>query len=349
MSEPLVRSALRAIAARVYCATTDFLDRFTGKVLILTYHRVLADSELHSTFVQPGMYVTTDTFERHLKFLTAHFEMRSFQDLLDAWEGGSWDSTSRYCAITFDDGWLDNYRHAYPLLCRYRVPATVFLPTNLIGTSGWLWPDRLGHLVHHHLVRGNRAMLHEALAVVGGQPGGFDLLNGRQIHDVCNSVVELAKTLPVEDRDHLLSSLGEGQGVDIPGDRRFVDWDEVREMSDHRIAFGSHSCSHAALTRVESEQLQHELRESLAALRRQSINCVPVLGYPYGDHADTTASEARAAGYRAAVTTNPGVESPHPVDLFRLKRIGVHDDVSRTPPLMAFHLARRARAAKERG
>lgn len=346
MPEQAVTSALRAIAARVYCAATDPLGRFIGKILILMYHRVLPTSELDATFVQPGMYVTPDTFERHLQFLTAHFDMLSFHELLDAWDGGTWDSTSRYCTITFDDGWLDNYRYGYPLLCRYRVPATIFLPTDLIGTQDWLWSDRLGYLVRHHCLSGTRANLHAALAAFVPESRCFHVLKGRRTDDVCDSVIELAKELLPEERETLLSRIGEGQGIDFAGDRCFVDWDEVREMSEHGILFGSHTCSHAALPRLESGQLQHELRESLAILRGQGVNCVPVLGYPYGDHTETTVTQARAAGYRAAVTTTCGVESPCSVDLFRLKRIGVHDDVSRSIPLLASHLAR-ACAVKE--
>src|SRR4030042_3672630 len=55
-------------------------------------------------------------------------------------------SPGRKCAITFDDGWLDNYRTAFPILKKYEVPATVFLPAAVVGTDHWFWFDHLMEL-----------------------------------------------------------------------------------------------------------------------------------------------------------------------------------------------------------
>src|SRR5882762_686992 len=91
------------MAALAYSASPHFLARATGRVLILAYHRVVPRTERATTFVQPGMYVTPETFERHLRFLTAHFTLLSFEDLLAKWQEGSFDPSARYCVITFDD------------------------------------------------------------------------------------------------------------------------------------------------------------------------------------------------------------------------------------------------------
>src|SRR5438093_12581086 len=111
------------------------------------YHRLIPPRELDTSFVQPGMYVTPATFDRHLRFFTSHFKLVSLQDLLAMWRGDAWDAGARYCTITFDDGWLDNYLYAFPLLRKYGAAATIFLPTDFIGTSEWLWSDRLGYLL----------------------------------------------------------------------------------------------------------------------------------------------------------------------------------------------------------
>lgn len=324
MSRQLVRSALRSVAARVYYASIDSLSQLTGRVVILTYHRVIPPSELETTFVQPGMYVTPETFARHLQFLTSHFNVVSLQDLLANWRNNTWDAGARYCTITFDDGWLDNYLYAYPLLRQYRAPATIFLPTDLIGTRKWLWSDRLGYLLHHQRSRD-----------IDARPEVFD------------SLVERAKTLSEENRNDLLNRLGQSSAAQVPGDRRFIDWEEAREMSNDGIAFGSHTCTHASLDRLDRHQLQRELQQSFDVLLRQAVNFVPVLSYPYGEYTDFVLSEARAAGYEAAVTTHAGLESNRPGDVFRLKRIGVHDDVSRTVPLLTFHIGRCARSGKD--
>jgi len=112
-------------------------------------------------------------------------------------------------------------------------------------------------------------------------------------------------------------------------------------MSRAGIAFGSHSMTHANLTRLDPTALDRELRGSLETLRAQSgVNWVAALAYPNGDHTDAVVRAARAAGYRAAVTTQPGLETKQPSDLFRLRRVALHEDVSRSIPVMAFQIAR---------
>lgn len=315
----MLTDTLRSAAGRVYWASPHFLSHVTGKVVILMYHRVVPLDEVASTYVQPGTYVTPDTFERHLQFLATHFELLTFPELLAKWDAGGWNQASRYCAVTFDDGWIDNYQYAYPLLRRYGVPATIFLPTGLIGSTARLWSDRLGDLL-----RARRR----------GTP------------DEWNAQIERAKGLSDDEREDLLGTIAAEVGDETPAGRRFVNWDEVAEMSRHGIGFGSHSGSHANLTRLSGAALERELREPLETLRRRGVNHVPVLAYPNGDYSDAVVDAARAAGYQAAVTVRRGLESFVAADRFRLRRIGVHEDVTRSVPTLALHIGRQSRAAE---
>lgn len=312
-----VKTAVRSVAGQVYGASPRFTSDLAGRALVLMYHRVIPGGEATSTFVQPGMYVTPETFERHLRFLTAHFQVLSFERLLARWRDGTWDHRARYCTITFDDGWLDNYRYAYPLLREYGAPATIFLPTDLIGTNTWLWFDRLSCLLHHY------GHAHDRLTA-------SDM----------DRIIEGAKSLTETARAAFIQSIADELGIATPESRRFISWAEAREMSGHGVAFGSHTCTHAMLSRLDRPALDRELRRSLEVLEAQQVAWVPVLAYPNGDHDDAVVQAARAAGYRAAVTTVPGAESSRPADLLRLKRIGLHEDVTRSIPLFMFHIGR---------
>lgn len=312
-----VKLAIRTFAGSVYGASPYCLSHLRGKVLILMYHRVIPRHELDTSYVQPGMYVTPDTFETHLKFLTAHFHVLSLAEALARWQHGTWEDGVRYCVITFDDGWLDNYQYAYPLLRAHRTPAAIFLPTEFIGTNKWLWWDRLGYLLTRTRTAQSRSMA-----------------------DDLDSLIEQAKRIPGEAREAVIDDIARLLNAHPPPVRRFINWDEAREMSASGIAFGSHTATHAILTGLEPVALERELRRPLDTLRAERVNFTPVLCYPNGNHSSFVVRSARAAGYAAAITTAAGAESTTPADLFRLRRVGVHNDMTRSTSLLTFHLAR---------
>lgn len=321
--------ARRLLAALHACFNAP-LDRIRHRVIILTYHRVLTRQELATQIVQPGMYVAADVFEQHMRFLLQHFRIISLLDLLRAWDRGGLPDDRPHCIVTFDDGWLDNYTHAYPILRRLGIPATMFLPTSYVGTRRWFWPDRLGHL------------LHVARAQTPSR------LSPRWRTDL-ERVIRAWKRATGESIERDLRELALRLGVAEPSERRIVDWDEVAEMAAHGISFGSHSATHAILTATDAQQLETEVGESLAVLRERAKNWIPVFAYPNGTYSEAVVQRVEAAGYVAAVTTDPGAETGAARDRFRIRRIGVHDDISRTPALFSFHLSRSVRVPASQG
>ena len=118
-----------------------------GKVLISAYHRIVTPDDLSRRHIEPGMYVLRDVFDMQVRWLLEQFEILSFGQLLARWNDNEWDERKNYCVLTFDDGWLDNYRHAFPILKTYQVPATIFLPTNYIGSNEWFWTEKFAFLL----------------------------------------------------------------------------------------------------------------------------------------------------------------------------------------------------------
>jgi peptidoglycan/xylan/chitin deacetylase (PgdA/CDA1 family) len=110
-------------------------------------------------------------------------------------------------------------------------------------------------------------------------------------------------------------------------------------MSAAGVSFGSHSATHRILTHLDPSEARKEIEGSWATLRAKPIATVPVFCYPNGDWSAQVARLVEAAGYSAAATTQFGYEGRAPSRRFGLKRINVHDDVTRTPALFAFHLA----------
>jgi peptidoglycan/xylan/chitin deacetylase (PgdA/CDA1 family) len=315
----------RRSAAALYARAPGTLERLRGKVAILTYHRVLTESELGSGYVQPGMYVTAGTFAMHMQYLRENFSVIALGELLRLWSKGGWDDSRRYCVVTFDDGWLDNYRHALPVLKRLELPATVFVPTGFVGTDRWYWPDLVARLAERP---GSRQAL-------GALRREFPWLEGKGPE----ALIEGCKAEPQERIDALLASWARHLDFPLSDERQVIDWAEAEEMSAAGVTFGSHSATHRILTHLDAAQARSEIEGSWAELRARRVSTVPVFCYPNGDWSESLADLVAAAGYEAAVTTDFGYEGGRPARRYGLKRIGVHDHVTRTPDLFAFHLA----------
>jgi len=295
------------------------------------------------------MYVLDHVFDMHLQFLQEHFKVLTLAELLERWRKRVWDRSERYCVLTFDDGWLDNYIYAYPLLKKYGLPATIFLPTDFIGTYDWFWTEKLFYLLEHasstNLASARKAAFWSQIDRVFGESGyASSTLNAFHANKEHNfdQIIEECKKLPVDVVKQLISNLRELLEIKFPEERAIVNWDEVALMSKDGISFGSHSCSHQILTRLNRCEIKRELEVSKLALqeRQMNINYVPVFCYPNGMYNEDIQDLVKDCAYEAAIGLRPGSEGKFPRNWFEIRRIGVHNEIAGTLPLFAFHLLR---------
>jgi peptidoglycan/xylan/chitin deacetylase (PgdA/CDA1 family) len=317
----------------MYHFTGHLMNHLQGKVLILMYHRVVSDKELGRYFIQPGMYVKHDVFEKQIQFLKQHFIILSFTDFLSLSKENKLNQKRRYCIVTFDDGWLDNYIYAYPILTKYQITATIFLATSFIGTNRWFWSDKLGYLLKHYykipITQGNR---------------GLEFLHDSSIqwanHKVeIDTVIEKCKEYTENQLHEIIDGMTKTLGADVPDEPLFLTWDMVEDMSRHGISFGSHSSSHKILTRYPLDDVRKELEESKQVLMTKRVSYVPVFAYPNGNYNHQIQKMVRDCGYAAAPTTEFGFENCSSPSLLSLRRINIHNDVTTTLPLFTLHLS----------
>jgi peptidoglycan/xylan/chitin deacetylase (PgdA/CDA1 family) len=338
--EPItqLKAWARRGAAELHALLPGYLAPLRGKVVILTYHRVVSQKELDTEYIQAGMYVTKETFAMQMQFIKQHFSVLSLAELLRLWSEGVWNAKERYCVLTFDDGWLDNYLYALPVLKRNALPATVFLPTAFVGTDRRFWPEQIAWLCHRPRWQDDD----KRRQVVNVLQKEFSWLAGAGMSSrgvVADTIIERCKAQTQEQIDALLAACARQLEVALPSDRQVINWVEAQEMSAAGVSFGSHSATHRILPLLDLDDIYREVDGSWKALRKQQVDTVPVFCYPNGDWSAEVARSVEGAGYTAATTTEFGYEDRVPLRRFGLKRINIHNDVTYTPKLFAFHLA----------
>ncbi|MEK6762912.1 MAG: polysaccharide deacetylase family protein, partial [Nitrospirota bacterium] len=317
--------------------------RHRGRVVILTYHRVVSDHMVMDEHIQPGMYVRGQSFEAHVAYLRKRFTIIALDELLDLWQTSRLKRDQSYCVITFDDGWQDNYQFAFPVLAKYHVPATIFLATDFIGTARWFWPDQMMFLLEkcrqHTTGAADQQSFSTALeetvgVTLSAADGMFRRVETGAPVDP-DAIIEFCKKVEVSSIHQIIDRLSRALHVELPTHRVLLNWDEVREMAGKGVTFGSHSGSHRILTQISLSAVKKELVDSRKTMLEQGIKPVPVFCYPNGNFDRDIQELVRESGYLAAVGCEVGLEPDRPKDLFALKRISVHEDRSASVPLLA--------------
>ncbi|MGA9773197.1 MAG: polysaccharide deacetylase family protein [Blastocatellia bacterium] len=109
-------------------------------------------------------------------------------------------------------------------------------------------------------------------------------------------------------------------------DESSLSWTEAQTLQrQQNIEFGSHTCSHAELPSLSSQETGREIRDSYAAIVSNINNREVALAYPRGKYSDSIVEQARAVGYACALTTDVGINDMKD-DPFKLKRILIGDD-----------------------
>jgi peptidoglycan/xylan/chitin deacetylase (PgdA/CDA1 family) len=295
-----------------------FLNR--KKAIVLMYHGVRAGEGI------PGrlqLDVPVGVFRRQMAYLAAHRNVVPFSTLIQ-WLRAGHDIPDYTVVITLDDGYRNNYTQAYPILRRYRLPATIFLTTGFIGTDRALWPDRLAYAIF------NTTRLELAL-----NDTHYPLSTNRARSHAYRELLAQAMKLDNAQKDHLIESVIERLGTDLnalqhDGDWAFLTWSQVCEMRRDNIAFGAHTENHIILTRVSPEEAEAELRCSKEVLEEQIGEEITLFCYPHGhvgDFSNRTRQMVQDAGFQGALLALPGLVAPGD-DPFALRRIGVSGDES---------------------
>ncbi|MGI6500936.1 MAG: polysaccharide deacetylase family protein [Anaerostipes sp.] len=97
------------------------------KIPILTYHHVIGDKDISNVKVYPSLYVKESDFRAQMKYLHDNGYRTISLDEFKDWYQKKVEYPEKTVVITFDDGYMDVYHHAYPCLKKYGLKATIFL------------------------------------------------------------------------------------------------------------------------------------------------------------------------------------------------------------------------------
>lgn len=241
---------------------------------VLLYHAV--EDHVSDYTDRLGVSVSSAMFEANLRYIRDHYNVVAPDDLL----GNRLPENP--LLITFDDGYKSVYDNAFPLLRKYRMPATVYLITCAVNNR-LVWVNEL-----------NWALLNypqESLAVCHQFPDLLGMDSPPQIiHEVKNRFVpanikelcrRIRQVVPIDTEHGLYASR-----------------DALQEMRNASITLGFHTRDHFNLANCDIAELQRQLDpEGLEDLINPST-----FAYPFGTFDSTAIDALRNCSYQTVMT-----------------------------------------------
>ncbi len=322
MKQTIIRTGLETL---YFTGLHHFARPLLGGVgAILTLHHV---RPARPEAFQPNhlLEITPEFLERLLRRLKhAALDVISLDEMHARYISG--DFKRRFVCITFDDGYKDLMRYAYPLLKKYQLPFALYIPTS--------FPDRLGELwwvaLEAVIAQNSRIGM-----VINGEDRFFECGTVKEKRDLYDQIYRYLRSMKTEDElRRAVRDLAACHRVDTASLCRdlCMDWQQIIDLSaDPLVTIGAHTVNHKMLKKMADESaVRAEMEMSRAVLEAALGKRPQHLAYPVGDPTSAGPREFRIAaelGFKTAVTTRPGVLfKAHRGHLTALPRISVNGD-----------------------
>jgi peptidoglycan/xylan/chitin deacetylase (PgdA/CDA1 family) len=255
---------------------------------ILCYHNVVPPG--YDGIGGEGVHMLRDTFERQMRWLAAHYEVVSLTEFVDRLERRA--SLRSTAVIAFDDGYNGVFELAAPILRALGISATVFVVAGAVGRSTGFWWD-------------------QPSIVNAATPAQRDAW-----------LTDLRG-----DDDAIVGAAAPRGRASLPHSHRPADWNTIRAWIGKGIEIGVHSSTHRCLPTLSDAELDHEIEDSRSAVHQATGTWPEFFAYPYGYCDARVRARVRLAGYRAAVSLEPGLVGAG-ADPWCLRRINVPAGIS---------------------
>lgn len=284
----------------------------SNKLIVCNYHR-LYDDQLNTKFDDGVFAHSVKHFEMHLLWLIENTTILTENEFISIVNTGK--IVPKLCSlITFDDGYIDNYLLAYPVLKRLGVPAIFFIPSSPIITRKLGWWDIIAYLIK----KSDKTSIFY----------NNELVYLENKDTVIRLFQKIMKTKRYEETTDLLLNLSEACNVSLPDtdtqSRELMTWDQIREVSNNGITIGSHTHSHRVLSTISNDDQKEEMVTSKSIIENEIGKMVRTIAYPVGNYQHFTRDTmaiASECGYEAAFSFNTGINYGNELTPCNIKRI----------------------------
>jgi peptidoglycan/xylan/chitin deacetylase (PgdA/CDA1 family) len=286
---------------------------------VFNYHRI--GSIENNLFDDNVFSCNACDFESQIIEIKKHFTLIRSEDIRQYFGK---KITEKLALVTFDDGYIDNYQLAYPLLKKHDVSAMFFVPTGYIDASNIPWWDQIAFAVKTNIGNVNFWDGNRTISVTKDN-------HKKTILNIIRDVKEQRGLSNSDYVDNILLA----NTVDFCSDnieKLFMNWSQLIELSDNGMLIGSHSVHHNILVSLDAAEQEQELKWSKESLDVKLSQDTISFAYPVGSaaHFNTDIKKLlKDTGYQYAFSNEPGcnnvIEDVYSINRFSINKETVFD------------------------
>ena len=289
---------------------------------VLMYHRI-ADE----TFDPWGLSVTPTRFAEQMRWLRKRRQILPLDEFANRQRAKMLSDTT--IAVTFDDGYACTAITAAPILLSMNIPATIFVAPDLIDTGREFWWDDLQRIVFTGEVvslnlDGEALELGERRDADDQWPPSRPPSTARQ--RAFEQIWTKLKQMPPCRLERTVESFRQQAGIasEPRETHRLLNAGEMRVLDQATISFGSHSLSHASLPSLPHNEMERDIRQSVARCEALAGRPPQTFAYPFGEHSAECEKVVEQTGFACACTTEQAAVTDD-VSPFAFPRLHVGD------------------------
>jgi peptidoglycan/xylan/chitin deacetylase (PgdA/CDA1 family) len=262
---------------------------------VLTYHRVTDIKE--SPFLDPSLISATPaTFTQQMQYLMGKYNVISMTDVLNAVKNNS-GLPRRAVLITFDDAYHDFIEFAWPVLKRFQLPATIFVPTAYPDkTDQSFWNDRLYSVLFH------TSKTEISIMPIGTLQLGTCEERRQSLEKLKSYLKTIDHTKAMALVNEICFKLDE---IHIY-QKTTLSWEELRQLASKGVTIGAHTRTHPILPKLSYEDIRTEIIGSQSDLQKNIGTIYPIFCYPNGGYDDNVVNILKEEGFILAFSTMDG-------------------------------------------
>jgi peptidoglycan/xylan/chitin deacetylase (PgdA/CDA1 family) len=324
----LKKAILKFINLFFYYSGFYYILKFINKkkVRILMYHGV-GNLQTDFNIDDPSLIISPQNFEKQIKYLSKYYNIISLSSLCNCIEKKI-PFPPNSVILTFDDGLKNNFTDAFPILQKYNITATFFLITDYIDTLKVSWDNKFFYFSSKI---DSIKLIEEFKSKFKEYPGLIESIDQKNAIEHVRLILKYKFDENI--REEFVNELYKKYRIKIHSEEikdLYLSWQEIKIMADSGISFGSHTCTHPVLSRLNLEKIKHEIVSSKINIEDKLGKIINLFAYPFGYKGSFDLNAIKVlteSNFLCAVSTMHGFNDLHS-NLYELRRICIIDEPS---------------------